>query len=99
MSNSNVYNIIYVSSVHNQSQYIMNSLLLLCQRTPIATCNRRIPYYAYFMCQSGSYVIETNRLETLSMLEVDPVHTWSHGLRRLALNQAVSSSTIVTVKQ
>ena len=27
---------------------------LLCQRTLIATCNRRIPYYAYYTCQLGS---------------------------------------------
>jgi len=40
---------------------------LLCQRTPIATCNRCIPYYAYYTCQSGSYVIETDWLEVLSM--------------------------------
>ena len=47
------------SGEYSQSQYIMNSslLLLLCQRTPIATCNRCIPYYAYYTCQSGSYVI------------------------------------------
>jgi len=44
----------HVLGVYNQSQYIMNSLLLLCQRTSIATCNRRIPYYAYHTCQSRS---------------------------------------------
>jgi len=27
---------------------------LLCQRTPTATCNRRIPYYAYYTYQSRS---------------------------------------------
>jgi len=57
----------HVSGVYNQSQYIMNSLLLLYQRTPIATCNKYIPYYAYHICQSRSYVIETDRLETLSV--------------------------------
>jgi len=32
----------------------MNSLLLLIMSgTSIATCNRRIPYYVYHMCQSG----------------------------------------------
>jgi len=48
------YTYIHVSGKDKQLQYIMNSLLLLCQRTPIATCNRRIPYYAYHTCQSGS---------------------------------------------
>jgi len=32
----------HVLGLYNQSQYILNSLLLICQRTPIATCNRRI---------------------------------------------------------
>jgi len=54
-------------------------LLLLCQRIPIATCNRRIPYYAYYICQSGFYVIETVWLETLSILYVGPIHTRDHG--------------------
>jgi len=41
--------------------------LLLCQRTPIAMCNKHISYYAYYTCQSESYIIETDRLETLSV--------------------------------
>jgi len=32
----------------------------LCQRMPITMCNIRIPYYAYYTYQSGSYVIETD---------------------------------------
>ena len=35
--------------------------LLLCQRAPIATCSKRIPNYAYYTCQSGSNVSETDR--------------------------------------
>jgi len=41
----------HASGIYNQLQYIMNSLLLLCQWIPIVTCNRRIPYYAYHACQ------------------------------------------------
>jgi len=37
-----------------QRQSITIPYYLLCQRTPIATCNRRIPYYACCTCQSGS---------------------------------------------
>jgi len=45
----------HLSDVYNQSQYIVNNLLLLlCQRTPIATCNKRIPYYVYYTSQSRS---------------------------------------------
>jgi len=58
---------IYLCSVYNVNvgfQFCYQ----LCHRTPIAICNRRIPYYAYHTCQSRSYVIETDRLETWSML-------------------------------
>ena len=67
---------IYLYSVYNVNvgfQFCYQ----LCQRTPIATSNSRIPYYAYYIYQSGSY--ETNQLETLSMLSVDHVHTRDHG--------------------
>jgi len=65
---SDVYHILYVSDVYNQLQYIMNSLLLLCQRIPTVTCSKCIPYYAYYTCQSRSYIIETVWSEILSIL-------------------------------
>ena len=51
-----------------QRQSVTVHYYLLCQRTPIATCNRHIPYYTYHTCQLGSYVIEIDQLETLSVL-------------------------------
>jgi len=38
----------------------------LCQRTLIATCNRRIPYYVYHICQSKSMLLKSIE-KTLSM--------------------------------
>jgi len=55
----------YISSSIYIVNVRFNFVIQLCQRTPIAKCNRRIPYYAYYTCQSGSYVIETDCLETL----------------------------------
>ena len=59
-----------ISCMYQEStiKHGMNSLLLLlCQRTPIATCNRRNSYYTY-RYQSRSQVIGTDRLKTLFML-------------------------------
>jgi len=67
---------IYLCSIYNVNvgfQFCYQ----LCQRTPIVISNRRIPYYAYYIYQSGSY--ETNQLETLSILSVGHVHTRDHG--------------------
>ena len=47
--------VIYISSSVYNINVRFQFCYYLCQRTPIATCSRRIPYYAYHTCQSGSY--------------------------------------------
>ena len=79
-----IYNQVINVSHHTLTVYCH----LLCQRIPIATCSRRIPYYAYYTCQSISYVIEINRrdfVHTLGGFRTYPEPRPNH----LVLNQVL----------
>jgi len=60
---SRVSNKLYMYKVNTISHRILWTIhyYLLCQRTTIATCSRRIPYYVYHTCQPRSYVIKTDK--------------------------------------
>ena len=81
-------------SVYNINVRIQFSLLIMPVNTN-SPYNRRIPYYAYYTCQSRSSVIKTYWLETLSVFQMGPGYgsraypgPWP---RLLTLNQALTT--------
>ena len=84
-----------VNTISHNTLWTVN-YYLLCQRAPIATYNRHNPYYAYYTCQSGSYVIEIDRRDIVHTLGGSRTYLRPRP-RRLALNQVVPLGTTVTI--